>query len=677
MKKVPSIIYDFVFVGLGAGNSLILLSLIQKGLLKNKKVAIFEAESKSKNDKTYCFWASTEDSIVSDLSSIITHSFTAIQVGQSNLQRIEKQPYHYIRSIDLYEHTLQKLNEEQIKIYRVGVDNINCAGEIYSLCTVNETYYASYIFDSRATLPNLKKKNEIYLNQSFYGLHIKCEKNVFKEHAFEMMNFDVDQNKFTQFMYVIPFSSNEALIELTRFGTDKIDIPYARGVLDNFMSKNFGNYKILSDETGCIPMTTYINPPNSSKGILNTGASANLIKPSTGYGFKNMYYFAELVSQRIESNKFDKFNKIALESKQRFKFYDHLLLLILLYWPSKGKLIFTNLFKKQSILNIFSFLDEKSSLVQEFKIFASLPILLFLKALFVYLKNKNWLRYFVASLIVISYLILDKWNNQLAAYFNYTVLIIGLLYIGIPHGALDHLLTKNKNASLFLFIFKYVSIIVLYFIFWQFYPLLALFVFVVYSAFHFGESELIETSKKLDSFGVHAKAFLMGTSILFFIIFSHPQESFGIVSHLSYFPFSIFSNLNYSFIAKMVASFSFIYILTQAVLSDRWSYLGLLFLLLLGLKVPLILAFGIYFVFQHSSNAWQHLKLGLNMSSFQMYKKSSTYTLGALLIFLGIIFYGNDLESIEGLWAYFFIFIACISFSHFFLMHLFYKSKIQ
>jgi Brp/Blh family beta-carotene 15,15'-monooxygenase len=348
-----------------------------------------------------------------------------------------------------------------------------------------------------------------------------------------------------------------------------------------------------------------------------------------------------------------------------------------LYWPSKGKLIFTSLFKKQSILNIFSFLDEKSSLVQEFKIFASLPILPFLKALFVYLKNKNWLRYFVASLIVLSFFIIYNCNNQLAAYFNYTVLIIGLLYIGIPHGALDHLLMKNKNTSLFSFIFKYVSIIALYFIFWQVFPILALIVFVVYSAYHFGESELVEISKKLDSFGSHYKAFLMGISILFFIIFSHPEESFLIVSHLSYFPFSSFSNLNYFLITKMVASSALIYILTQAILSDRWSYLGLLILLLLGVKVPLILAFGIYFIFQHSSNAWQHLKLGLNMSSFQMHKKSSLYTLGALLIFFGIVFYGKDLENVEGLWAYFFIFIACISFPHFFLMHLFYKSKIQ
>ncbi len=46
--------YDFVFIGLGASNSLILISLIQKGLTKNKKNAVLEPDSKTNNDKTYC-----------------------------------------------------------------------------------------------------------------------------------------------------------------------------------------------------------------------------------------------------------------------------------------------------------------------------------------------------------------------------------------------------------------------------------------------------------------------------------------------------------------------------------------------------------------------------------------------------------------------------------------------
>ena len=57
-------VYDFLFIGLGASNSLILLSLLKKKCLLNKEVAIIEADDKDTNDKTYCFWAAPSDSIV-------------------------------------------------------------------------------------------------------------------------------------------------------------------------------------------------------------------------------------------------------------------------------------------------------------------------------------------------------------------------------------------------------------------------------------------------------------------------------------------------------------------------------------------------------------------------------------------------------------------------------------
>ena len=283
----------------------------------------------------------------------------------------------------------------------------------------------------------------------------------------------------------------------------------------------------------------------------------------------------------------------------------------------------------------------------------------------------------MAFFIVVSFWLLGSWSFQLATYFSYAVLIIGLLYIGIPHGALDHLLTNNKSTSLSFFIFKYLSLIASYYIFWQFFPVLALLIFIIYSSFHFGESELVETNKNFDSIVAHFKAFLLGMSILFFIIFSHHEESLGIVGNLISFTAFNSAQLNYMFIARSLAFLSFVYILIQSIWSKGQSYLGLLFILLLGVKVPLILAFGLYFVFQHSYNAWQHLKIGLNMNSLQLYKKASIFTLGALLIFLLIVFYSKELLNMEGLWASFFIFIACISFPHFILMHTFYKTNIQ
>ena len=234
-----NVINDFVFIGLGASNSLILLTLIRKGLLKNKKVAIFEPESKTNNDKTYCFWSGQGEQIIEDLTPIISHRFNSVKVSQSSVQDIDSQPYHYIRSIDLYNHTLNILAQEQIEIYRKSVNHITCENEIYFVHTEIESYQSKFIFDSRPSSILPLAHHDIYLNQSFYGLHIKCEKEVFHKDTFEMMNFNVDQNDYTQFVYIIPFSTSEALVELTRFGTNKIDVNYASCVLDKFILRDF------------------------------------------------------------------------------------------------------------------------------------------------------------------------------------------------------------------------------------------------------------------------------------------------------------------------------------------------------------------------------------------------------------------------------------------------------
>lgn len=671
MEKSEYLTYDFAFIGLGASNSLILLSLIQKGLLLNKRVVVFETESKTINDKTYCFWSDPNEQIVSDLHSIISHRFNRIQVSHLDIQRIDEQQYFHIRSIDLYNHTLQVINETDIRIFRLGITNITQINELYSIHSSNDRFNAQFIFDSRP--PNFLNKKQIYLNQSFYGLHIKCENNAFEKNVFEMMNFNIDQHDFTQFIYVIPFSSNEALIELTRFGEKKINVTYAKDVLSSYIIGKYGDFDVLADELGCIPMTTSINPPSSFKGVLHTGASANLIKPSTGYAFKRMHEFAQVVSKKIELNELDKFNEIQLSFKNRFKFYDKLLLIILLYWPSKGKLIFTRLFERQSVLRVFSFLDEKTSIFQELKIFIRLPIIIFLKALFLHFKAENLLRYSVVLLSVIIYYLLNAGDQEFAQFFSYTILIIGLLTIGIPHGALDHLLSKNKNGSLLVFILKYLSFAILYYIFWQMFPLVSLLIFICYSAFHFGESEIIEAGEKTESSKANFKAFILGLNILIFIIFSHSEESLRIVGAIVSDSKSIFNDINFSIISSFLVPFSFVSLIIQSLVSKKSSYIGLLFFLIIGVTMPLFFAFGIYFIFQHSSNAWQHLKSGLKMNSVQMFKKSFFYTLAAFLIFILILLNSNHILNMKGLVSNFFIFIACISLPHFFLMHSFYK----
>lgn len=671
-----NICFDYLFIGLGAGNGLMLLSLLKHGVLHNKKVCVVDADPKSINDKTYCFWSHANATIVNDLSPIISHHYQSIQVDQHPHQTITHQPYYYIRSLDFYNHTWQSIKDANILVIRDTVIHVVPEAKQYLVQTTKQTLQASYIFDSRVPKPASLKKHHIHLHQSFFGLHIQTPEPCFKPDAFNMMNFQVEQAGYTQFMYVLPFSETEALVELTRFGKDKINQEYATDILNTFILEHIGLYSVLEHESGCIPMTNFQHPHSTMERVLHTGSAANLIKPSTGYGFKKMHAFAESVATQLASNKNIPFNRLGLASKPRFAFFDTLLLIILLNWPHWGKRIFTTLFKRNKIQRIFTFLDEKSTLSEEVSLFASLPLFPFLRAVYTHTLNTLQPRYIVATLCCLLYTIIHFIHPSSANTLVNVFLALGFLWVGIPHGALDHLLLKQSKPSLLRFILKYVSIMLIYFLCWHYFSWLSLSVFILFSSFHFGESELEEMQRSVRNRASYIEAGLLGAAILMALIGSHANESIQVISSITSFPLSsLVSNKLVGIGLPLSALLSFLYLIFMGVSTKKTAYAGILFLLVLGLAMPLMLAFGLYFVCQHSLNAWRHLQTGLQLPSRRLYWKGLPYTLGAVAFL--VLFFAVDMPryfTMSAKMGLVFVFLACVSLPHFILMHLFYKT---
>ena len=162
--------------------------------------------------------------------------------------------------------------------------------------------------------------------------------------------------------------------------------------------------------------------------------------------------------------------------------------------------------------------------------------------------------------------------------------------------------------------------------------------------------------------------------ILCFIIFTHVHESFSIIDNMIDLTNISIPEIRWN--ATFFATLSLAYIFAQSFFSRKIKYWGLIFLLIIGSLVPLIAAFGLYFIVQHSINAWEHLKNGLSTNNISLYKKALPYTMGAVLLFLIIvILYNNVRFEIDQIISLFFIFLASISLPHVILMHGFYANK--
>ncbi len=660
---------DFLFAGAGASAILLLLSLEKRNLLDGKKIIVIDPDSKLLNDKTYCFWQNFAEIEDLQFGHLISHQWQKVNVNRQKSMTINPLFYCRISSIDLYKELDRLIAKFDIERVQASVDSIIISGDGSIIKTEKEIYESKNVFDSRPAKFKAPQKNESFLLQSFIGYVIETEKEILEIDTIDLMDFNVEQLGWTQFMYVLPLDNNKALVELTRFGKDILNKNEASPILDQYILERFGKYEIVETEIGCIPMSNAKLDVAAQKGVIAIGGRAGAIKPSTGYALKNMAKQAEFISDSLAKNK-------PYDSKlksNRFSFYDRLLLLILSLKPNEGKYIFEILFKKNKIQNVLAFLDEKTSIYNDLRILLSLPFKPFLEVLWLDLnfRIKKLATPIILLITSVALLITFQLSPTLFNWVNSIILIVGAVLVGIPHGAIDHLLNSGNinNKIKLTFILNYLGKIALYLILWIILPKLALIVFLIYSIWHFGQNDLIEWKVKINPY----KIFSWGFCLFGIILLGHLAETNSILRDLNSYQIPLRISQGEK-ISQILTILTFLWALWE----KKGAILLLAITLFIGIHLPLISAFGLYFIGQHSLNGWSHLKYGMNANNKTLILKALPFTLCAFLLFFALIFAGYHglLENLQGKeMATTFIFISCISFPHVIEMHRFYKNK--
>jgi len=648
--------YDIIFSGWGASSCILIKELQKKKLLANKRVLVIDPSDKLENDKTFCFWANKNEGIYEDYRSIISNHWSKIQINNFPTESIAPLFYFHINSVDLYNQARAIFEKFDITHLKANVTKIK-DGKVVHVNTSLGIFSCSLLFDSRSLDYEKVIKSPHFIYQSFFGLKIKLKAGTFEDAVYKMMDFRVSQNVATQFVYVLPYDSASALVELTRFGKQIIDKTTAKEELEEYIVSNFGAYEVVDQEYGVIPMASINMDEQLSKNIIQIGTRAGNVKPSTGYAFKNMYNHAvDICENGIVAKKF--------KLKKRFQFYDQLLLIILIKWPLLGRPIFERLFATQHPNFILKFLDEKTSVKEDVQLFSKLQIGTFLMALWHWVVGRC--AAVISSLILLMAAFafsLDPVANELSS-VHLTVLVVGLLAVGIPHGALDHLtgvITKNKKVSL-RFIFIYLLLMVPIFGLWYFYPFIGLLLFVLYSAWHFGQTDMNHWGLKS-----YWMSIFWGITLLLYMFFSHDQEFIFILENLG-----ITTSIDLH-VPKLISEFLFICCALLAIIKKKVDWLLILAFLFVGSSLSLVLTFGLYFIYHHSRIGWVDLKSALKISNATMFVKALPFNLGALVIYL-LFFLKGDF-TVEQNISYFFIFLSCISFPHVLSMSGFYLKK--
>ncbi|SEF54852.1 lycopene cyclase family protein [Flavobacterium urumqiense] len=372
--------FDYIFTGTGLSAMMTVYKMMQSGKFNNKRILLLDENTKKTNDRTWCFWAKEE--VIWEKS--ISKKWDLALFANKNFRRnLDLKPYQYnmVKGLDFYNQVFDLIaKQENITFLNQKVTAIEESENLILIQTDSESFSCSKLFNSIYTKQKVENQTKYpVLQQHFIGWFIKSEQEIFNPDQATFMDFSVEQKGNTRFMYVLPTSKTEALLEYTLFSHNHLEKAEYETEIENYI-QNLGisNYEIIEKEKGSIPMTCYPFWKLNTKNVINIGTSGGWTKASTGYTFKNSdRKSTELVTFLQTETDFTKFHKIT-----KFWFYDLLLLDILDRKNELGSSIFSSMFKKGNPTLIFKFLDEETSLKEDIQVILKCPKMLFIKAIF-------------------------------------------------------------------------------------------------------------------------------------------------------------------------------------------------------------------------------------------------------------------------------------------------------
>jgi lycopene beta-cyclase len=369
--------YDYIIAGSGCAGLSLLYKILQTPSLQNKSILVIDKDQKKSNDRTWCFWEKNPG----PFESIVYAKWNKLEFLSTDFKKelnLESYTYKMIQGIDFYNFVINYAKKfKNVSFVQESINSIDNIDKKAVLKTTKNRYTANYIFNS-TNLFNPKINEQNSLLQHFKGWLIKTEKPVFNPEIGRLMDFRVSQENGATFMYVLPTSTTEALVEYTLFSPRVLDKEVYTLELKKYIKEELeiDNYTLIHQESGVIPMSLEKFEQNPKLNVINIGTSGGYTKASSGYTFQFIQKnIIEIINNLVEGN------NIIQQTSFKNKYYqwaDRTLIDVLLSNKLTGKDVFTKMFQKVPIEKILAFLGNESSFLEDFKVFTSFPVKPFL-----------------------------------------------------------------------------------------------------------------------------------------------------------------------------------------------------------------------------------------------------------------------------------------------------------
>ncbi len=372
--------FDYIIIGAGAAGLQLALRLAKDTFFADKKVLLLDRSPKKSNDRTWSFW----EAGVGEWDALCWKKWSFAKFKNTDVDlHLDLSPYKYksLRGLDFYNHARDLLSgSAQFTWLQEEVLEVKESGNSVDVKTSSHTYSCSYVFDSRVDA-SFYEVDDAYnrLLQHFKGWVIETPQPCFIEESFTMMDFRWKEAGTTSFMYVLPVSPTKALVEFTYFSPAMVEERVYEEKIRAYLKDELklDSYTVEETEFGIIPMSDFPFERGSSPRVIKIGTAGGWVKPSTGYSFKN----GGRLSLKIVENLKSGLPPASLLFSRKHRWYDRLLVDVLMKQNDIGPQLFSQMYRKNKVQQIFRFLDDETTLLEDIRIIASFSPWPFLKAL--------------------------------------------------------------------------------------------------------------------------------------------------------------------------------------------------------------------------------------------------------------------------------------------------------
>jgi len=372
--------YDFAILGAGASGLLTARAICEHPGLQDHRILLIDKEDKNTNDRTWCFW----EEGTGPFDSLLERQWERIRVAGPDWETDRTMaPFRYkmLRSAPFYADYRQRLSDSgRVVFWKAGVQGVEESPDSVRVRTDLDEVRVGRVLSSiplTDSPPDFGRYPLIL--QHFVGWFVRMDRPVFDPASVTFMDFSVPQQGNTRFMYILPLSDRRALVEYTLFSPRRLAHEEYEAEIRSYLSDRFPGavYEIEEKEMGSIPMTCYPFWESATDRIIPIGIQGGWAKASSGYTFARSVRESRRLAEYLASGR----PPGKFRSRDRFWFYDLLLLDVLHRENQLGSDIFLSLFKKRSTAGILRFLDEQSDLPTEISMMAAPQSLPFIKAL--------------------------------------------------------------------------------------------------------------------------------------------------------------------------------------------------------------------------------------------------------------------------------------------------------